>query len=132
MKQEIAARWASALESGAYKQAKGALRTADGFCCLGVLCDLLAVPHAWDNTHTPTQNGRFVFGADKNPDLLPTEVVEAVGMADNSGMPEAATGNGADKVAIGGREYDSLAEANDGGESFQAIANWIRTNWSQL
>lgn len=43
MKEEIAKRWADALDSGEYKQGHGALRTASGkFCCLGVLCDLYA------------------------------------------------------------------------------------------
>ena len=32
--------WADALASGEYEQAKGGLRNEDGFCCLGVLCDL--------------------------------------------------------------------------------------------
>lgn len=43
MKEEIAKRWADALDSGEYEQGHGALRTASGkFCCLGVLCDLYA------------------------------------------------------------------------------------------
>lgn len=33
--------WLKALRSGEYVQAKGALRTQSGFCCLGVLCDAL-------------------------------------------------------------------------------------------
>lgn len=32
--------WVSALLSGKYKQAQGALKNGDGFCCLGVLCDV--------------------------------------------------------------------------------------------
>lgn len=40
--------WANALRSGHYKQANNQLRDHDngGFCCLGVLCDLLA-PEDW-------------------------------------------------------------------------------------
>lgn len=33
-------RWVNALRSGKYKQGVGHLNTDDGFCCLGVLCDL--------------------------------------------------------------------------------------------
>lgn len=40
MNQDIKQRWLSALRSGAYTQAKGALATEDGFCCLGVLCEI--------------------------------------------------------------------------------------------
>lgn len=34
-------RWIKALRSGKYDQARGRLRTPDGYCCLGVACDLL-------------------------------------------------------------------------------------------
>lgn len=33
--------WITALESGKYKQGHGTLHSADGFCCLGVVCDIL-------------------------------------------------------------------------------------------
>lgn len=49
MDRKIALKWASALESGEYKQAHGVLRTTDldgsHFCCLGVLCNLHAQEH---------------------------------------------------------------------------------------
>ncbi len=32
--------WTKALRSGAYTQTSGTLRDGEGFCCLGVLCDL--------------------------------------------------------------------------------------------
>ena len=38
---EVRQKWVEALRSGAYKQGRCALRSADDeFCCLGVLCDL--------------------------------------------------------------------------------------------
>lgn len=40
MNKEVKAKWVAALRSGEYKQATGRLRSDDGFCCLGVLCDL--------------------------------------------------------------------------------------------
>jgi hypothetical protein len=40
MNPEIKARWVAALRSGEYQQTTGNLRTENGFCCLGVLCDL--------------------------------------------------------------------------------------------
>lgn len=33
-------KWIDALRSGNYTQARGGLRDGDGFCCLGVMCDL--------------------------------------------------------------------------------------------
>lgn len=46
MNPEIKQRWVAALRSGEYPQAKSALRSSDGFCCLGVLCDVIA-PDGW-------------------------------------------------------------------------------------
>lgn len=42
MLNENAKKWIAALRSGEYKQAKKHLRTEEGFCCLGVLCDIYA------------------------------------------------------------------------------------------
>jgi len=40
MKEDIAEQWCKALRSGEYEQGKCQLRQGEGFCCLGVLCDL--------------------------------------------------------------------------------------------
>lgn len=40
MKKEIKKLWIKALRSGEYKQIRDKLRKEEGFCCLGVLCDL--------------------------------------------------------------------------------------------
>lgn len=41
------AEWVAALRSGEYKQAQNHLHTPHGFCCLGVLCDVIK-PDAWE------------------------------------------------------------------------------------
>jgi hypothetical protein len=46
MDKDIKAKWLEALRSGRYRQGEGALRVDDKFCCLGVLCDLIA-PGEW-------------------------------------------------------------------------------------
>lgn len=40
MKPKIKKLWVEALRSGKYKQGKRALKTKNGYCCLGVLCDI--------------------------------------------------------------------------------------------
>lgn len=45
MNPEIKAKWVAALRSGEYEQGKHALRDAEQFCCLGVLCSLHAQAH---------------------------------------------------------------------------------------
>jgi hypothetical protein len=42
MKADIKTKWVAALRSGEYEQTEGVLRNGNGFCCLGVLCDLYA------------------------------------------------------------------------------------------
>lgn len=46
MRQDIAIKWAEALESGEYPQTKLCLRDDAGFCCLGVLTDLYIKEHS--------------------------------------------------------------------------------------
>lgn len=40
MKKSVKKKWVAALNSGKYKQTTGALKNDNGFCCLGVLCDV--------------------------------------------------------------------------------------------
>ena len=40
---EAQERWVTALESGDYKQTRGRLRDDNGFCCIGVACDVLGL-----------------------------------------------------------------------------------------
>jgi hypothetical protein len=40
MNPDVKQRWVSALKSGEYQQTKNQLRNSEGFCCLGVLCEL--------------------------------------------------------------------------------------------
>ena len=42
MNTQIKQQWVTALRSGEYTQARWNLQTEQGFCCLGVLCDLYA------------------------------------------------------------------------------------------
>ena len=41
-REEVVKKWVTALRSGQYKQTQRVLRNSEGFCCLGVLCDLNA------------------------------------------------------------------------------------------
>jgi hypothetical protein len=50
MSLELKQKWVDALRSGEYRQSKCGLRTPDGFCCLGVLCDIVD-PNGWRKTN---------------------------------------------------------------------------------
>jgi hypothetical protein len=38
---EVMDKWIAALRSGQYNQGRGKLKSSNGYCCLGVLCDVL-------------------------------------------------------------------------------------------
>lgn len=46
MNAELKAKWLAALRSDDYKQAHGQLRDKTGYCCIGVLCDVID-PSGW-------------------------------------------------------------------------------------
>ena len=78
MNPRIKAMWIEALCSGEYKQAKDALHPADGFCCLGVLCDLY-IRERCINWAGSEWRGIMRGHEDEN---LPPEVQEWAGLAD--------------------------------------------------
>ena len=45
--------WIDALKGNAYEQVEGALQKDDGYCCLGVLCDLVD-PDGWNEDENDT------------------------------------------------------------------------------
>jgi hypothetical protein len=69
---EVSRAWCEALRSGKYPQTQKRLRTEEGFCCLGVLADILGAP--WE----PGQN-YYVFqgAAGKWGDELPCSVLRS-------------------------------------------------------
>ncbi len=92
-------KWIRALRSGEYTQDVGALRTSDGFCCLGVLCDVI------DKT-------KWVAPKDQ---LNHYKCVASVGF-----LPKF--------IKMPKSLQKQLAEMNDDGADFTHIADWIKVN----
>ena len=107
---DVKANWLEALRSGKYEQAQRWLRTSDGFCCLGVLCDTQKMKWKYDKNFYTTPNGdSSVPGmADIDPEIY--EVLY-------NHIPGA-------KMSVA----THLANINDRGSSFAEIANWIEEN----
>lgn len=108
MNQQVKQKWVSALRSGDYQQTKNYLHTDNGFCCLGVLCDLYGKEHnvEWDLVEDEDHNYyRFQDGEAS----LPLSVIEWAGVEDTN-------------PSIPGK---SLAELNDNGSTFNEIADLI-------
>lgn len=112
MKEEIKDKWVAALRSGKYVQTRDRLKDYDnGFCCLGVLCDISGV-------------SEWKVGVDSyvylNKDgTLPLSVMEWAGLRSPDGE-------------VSGQEHDSLAEINDAGNTFETISQIIEKHWKEL
>jgi hypothetical protein len=93
--------WLEALRSGDYKQGAGKLREQDnGFCCLGVLCDIT------DNTKWKrSEFGEYLYGS-----------------ADSYGFPSDAF---IKRIGLGKEFSRYLARMNDNKRNFKQIADEI-------
>jgi hypothetical protein len=132
MKAAIAKLWVKALRSGKYTQAKHALRrsvatatpgqSVEGFCCLGVLCNLHAQAHP--EIAAKQKNARKYMG---KAGALPVEVMKWAGIRDNTGRP---TGG---KLVVGTNSWSHLASVNDFSDvGFPGIATLIEKNVRRL
>jgi len=108
MNPQIKQKWVSALRSGEYQQTQRLLHDENGFCCLGVLCDLYLKENQLEWEPSTHSNNVYVF-----QDMvasLPLSVIEWSGV-EGYNFPVAA-------------KY-LLAELNDGGSTFIEIADVI-------
>jgi hypothetical protein len=107
--------WAKALESGKYKQAKNNLRNSQGFCCLGVACDLYATATGRGQWNKPNWIFEAGSGESRNA-VLPTVVADWFGLMDtNPDLVDPDTG-----------QDHSSAFWNDTGFTFTKIAKMVR------
>jgi hypothetical protein len=122
MNQDIKELWVNALRSGDYEQTTEALRTKSGFCCLGVLCDIVS-DRLNTNWKLVTHDDGFItkltysFGNSDDPlsnvnEYLPSIVAEYVELEPN---PSCHTNTA--------KIY--LTELNDSGSTFSDIADII-------
>lgn len=110
MNPKIKKKWLKALRSGEYKQTKGRLRKGEGFCCLGVLCNLHAQAHP--EIAAQQKYKKYYMW---HSDLLPHEVQEWAGLSSDSG-----------EYTPNNSQYaTSLAEKNDAGAKFSELADII-------
>lgn len=122
MNEQIKQEWIDALRSGEYEQGKGSLRDRDQrYCCLGVLCDLavkhgvIQAPTYYEDVDQPESFGLYIYEGQGG--LLPQSVVQWSGLSNN-------TGGFGDKF-----QRQTLVDMNDGGASFETIADIIEDNF---
>lgn len=122
MKKEIAQLWCKALRSGEFKQIRGQLEKGDGHCALGVLA-LLALENS---ICTYDKGGKF----DGRWQTLSYGIMNWAGIAqfDDQYLEK---GAGRVQFTMNGRNT-SLADLNDSGASFDAIADVIEKHWREF
>lgn len=127
MNTEVKQKWIGALRSGKYEQGSEKLRGANGYCCLGVLCDIYAQEHntQWefrgDEEINPQSQDYWYF--DEHSEFLPESVMN---------WAELKTHNPTVRVDVEDNDdednwyyKDELSDINDSGYDFSQIANLI-------
>lgn len=122
-REELRREWLRALRSGEYRQVTGALETHAGNCCLGVACrvfdkrfpDVLKIEKDEKEMSDGMTVSTTIFNNEEG--VLPPLVRQALGLGDSEGVfyPEDA------------EVQQTLAELNDNGKSFTAIADVIES-----
>jgi hypothetical protein len=110
MNPEVKQKWIAALRSGKYKQGTSWLRTNKGYCCLGVLSDLLGA--SWESKGA-NENGFSVYSC-------------SIAGSSTTGMLSQPA---KEASYLAKKAEDMLARMNDDlGKSFNEIADWIEEN----
>lgn len=116
MNEELKQKWLKALRGREYKQTKRALRTLDGFCCLGVLCDVID-PNKWSPNPSDSIKYNYDFGLGTlESSVVCQNVHKELGSA---------LGDLKDTIEYKGGYFACLTELNDAGMSFEEIADII-------
>lgn len=116
---ELVKKWVAALRSGKYNQDSGALRTDTGFCCLGVLCDVVD-SNLWKfNENCYDEYGEYLLNSYEfmgEYEQLPGEICDRISSS--------SLGYG---IVVG--PSTNLAQANDDGATFLEIADAIEKHY---
>jgi len=108
MNKVIKAKWKKALTSGDYEQTTQALRNEDGFCCLGVLCDVYIQEKGidWEKPAFTNRMGRsYILGESTK---LPVEVQDWAGLIGSNPLAD-----GCDLISLNDSKrlsFDKIAQ----------------------
>lgn len=136
MNPEIKDRWLEKLESGEYDQTSGELRNDEGYCCLGVLCEVAVedgvIERGEEVGYLTAYAGYYSSKSDVpfiENSTLPKEVVEWAGLEDRNPTVPFSAGCDGDCDDYECMTDLELSELNDGEHlNFVEIATYIREN----
>ena len=116
MKPEIKKKWVAALRSGKYNQTKDHLRDENGYCCLGVLCEIAAKEGVCKLELKEMLGSSYIVHQYDDASLtLPSKVIEWAGLESSNPIITRTSG-----------EDSSLSGLNDElGYNFNQIADII-------
>lgn len=118
---ENAQRWVEALQGDEFEQTQGTLHDENGYCCLGVACELYRREHpettSWRVAGTVKKYFGFISPSDPHGGyyVLPSVVSEWLGLRNTGG----------EYASLSGNDEPSLAGLNDEGIPFPDIATVI-------
>lgn len=129
MNPQVKQKWIDALRSGEYNQGSYKLRSGNGYCCLGVLCDIYAKENnsnEWDffsydkcsDEENPQPLDCWYFGTES--EVLPQSVMDWAGLTVDN--PQVLTTYGNDNDC----DLYQISDLNDAGYSFTQLANIIQ------
>jgi hypothetical protein len=116
---EVKTKWVAALRSGEYEQTTGTLSRDGAYCCLGVLCEL-AIKDGVEIEKHPTPGASTRYG--ESVGVLPWRVVSWAGVPDCDPDVQVPP---KDDDQFATDEWQALSGVNDGGASFELIADLI-------
>ena len=96
-------KWIKALKSGKYTQTKLRLKSESGYCCLGVLCDLIG-DREWKGGKYRLKDGKF-------------EQIYSYGTGSNAYLPRRFQ----KELGINRREQEELSNINDNSNDFKKV-----------
>lgn len=118
MNQDVKRKWVRALKSGKFEQTVEALKDNEGYCCLGVLCELYQKEHPQTSFKWTWYEDRYHFG--KEQSYLPKAVQKWAGLKDSDPFIMF------DDYGLG---VTKASDANDHDEmTFEEIAEAIKKN----
>jgi hypothetical protein len=126
MNSQVKEKWIAALRSGKYDQGSEKLRSHQGYCCLGVLCDLYSKEKntEWkfngEYEESPLPMDYWYF--DGESEFLPESVREWAGFSIASPQVRVEVTEDDEDEWF---DNDDIANLNDSGYSFTELANII-------
>lgn len=130
MNPEVKQKWIDALRSGDYEQGSEKLRGVNGYCCLGVLCDLYAQEHntewefrGYDELSDETNNPMDYWYFDEHSEFLPESVMNWAGLKTNNPQVRVDVEDNDDEDNW--YFQDEIANVNDSGYTFMDLSKII-------